>query len=246
VRIFAYVGGLAVIAVIAAEVSIMRPAAPAREPTGAAAWVEVSPTFAAFSLPLPELTQDEPRYTIRRNIVGGGRKDILTLGNPNGGGAHLTIELYRTGGELTAFGTPLSEIAARTAKLGPVDSMHPAGSLPSKFGPFALVDFTRRNNGWLQHCLGFVRTFDTPRMQIAGWYCRPGPEIVERRLPACALDRLTLVASGDPRLGELFAKADLRRNFCGQKSPYLTPAVKRPDWMDGNKKPKLRGHLAAG
>lgn len=244
-RIFAYIGGLAVIAVIAAEISSMRPAVTATAPAAPTDWTEVNRTFAAFALPLPELTQTEADYAIRRHTIGGGRKDVLTLGEPNGAGAHLMIELYRPGRELAAFGTPLGEIEARAAALGPTASMRPAGALASKFGPFSLVDFTTRNKGWLHHCLGFARAFEAPRMQIAGWYCRPGPEIVDRNLPACALDRLTLLAGGsDPRLGELFAKAELRRDFCGQKSTYLTPAMKRPDWIGGGKEPKLRGRIA--
>jgi len=223
----------------------MHPALTAPEPPAAVDWGEVSRTFAAFALPLPELTEAEPDYVIRRHSLGGGRKDILTLGKATGGGAQLMIELYRPGRELTVFGRPLGEIKARAKNLGPIDSLRPAGTLPSKFGPFSLIDFTTRDKGWLQHCLGFVRVFDAPRMQIAGWYCRPGPEVVDRNLAACALDRLTLLASGsDPRLGELFAKAELKRDFCGQKSTYLVPAMKPPHWMTAGEKPKLRGRVA--
>ena len=49
---------------------------------------------------------------------------------------------------------------------------------------------------------------------------------------ACALDRLTLIAAGsEPKLGALFARAELKRTFCGQNSVFLaaTPEAQRLD-----------------
>jgi hypothetical protein len=46
----------------------------------------------------------------------------------------------------------------------------------------------------------------------------------------CALDRLTLLSAGsEPKVGALFAEAELHRSFCGQRDPILaeTPKYKR-------------------
>ena len=42
-----------------------------------------------------------------------------------------------------------------------------------------------------------------------------------------ALDRLTLLSAGsEPRVGALFADAELRRSYCGQRDPILAPTPK--------------------
>ena len=57
-------------------------------------------------------------------------------------------------------------------------------------------------------------------MQIAGWYCSPGEEVVDRATLACALDRLTILsAGGDAKLAGLFARAEIKRTFCGAAQP---------------------------
>jgi hypothetical protein len=59
---------------------------------------------------------------------------------------------------------------------------------------------------------------------------------------ACALDRLTLIsAASDPKLTALFARAELKRNFCGQTSVFLAATPRRTDWIEAPRDPKLRG-----
>ena len=44
---------------------------------------------------------------------------------------------------------------------------------------------------------------------------------------ACALDRLTLLSAGsEPKVGALFAQAELNRSFCGQRDPLLAATPK--------------------
>ena len=65
-------------------------------------------------------------------------------------------------------------------------------------------------------------------MQIAGWYCSPGDEAVDRATLACVLDRLTILsAGGDAKLAGLFARAELKRTFCGQRNPILAATPER-------------------
>ncbi len=65
-------------------------------------------------------------------------------------------------------------------------------------------------------------------MQIAGWYCSSGEEVVDRATLACLLDRLTIIsAGGDEALAGLFARAEIKRTFCGQRSPILAATPER-------------------
>ncbi len=80
--------------------------------------------------------------------------------------------------------------------------------------------------GIARHCLGFVRAYDDPRLQLSGWFCRGG-ESIRRSTLACALDRLTLLSAGsEPKVGALFAQAELNRSFCGQHDPILAATPK--------------------
>jgi len=61
---------------------------------------------------------------------------------------------------------------------------------------------------------------------LSGWFCRGG-EFIDRATLACALDRLTLISAGsEPKVGALFADAELRRSFCGQHDPILAATPK--------------------
>ncbi len=107
---------------------------------------------------------------------------------------------------------------------GPTD-LHNEAPLDSKFGALAIVRFTA-SHGTPRQCLGFVRAYDDPLLQVSGWFCRGG-EFVERSTLACALDRLTLLSAGsEPKLGALFAKVELKRSFCGQHDPILASTPK--------------------
>ena len=58
--------------------------------------------------------------------------------------------------------------------------------------------------------------------RLSGWYCQGGADSSSAATLACALDRLTLLAAGsEPKVGALFAQAELNRSFCGQRDPIL-------------------------
>jgi hypothetical protein len=88
------------------------------------------------------------------------------------------------------------------------------------------------------------RCRSTIRLQIAGVYCKPEMEIIDRATLACALDRLSLNSAGsDVRLAAFFARAELKRNFCGQKNPFLYATPKREGWMAAGSEASLRGRV---
>jgi len=231
VRICAYMGALAILAIGAA--SLFRPpagiAAVEQPATPISEWVNVDRPRPAFDLQMPELGASD--YAIMRRPADGARKDVLSFGAPAAPGPYATVEIFRAGSASQRFIDAPSEIAARIVAFSITDDVKSAGTLESKFGAMPLVDFAIAVNGRTRRCLGFARPFDRPPMQISGWYCSPGEEAVDHATLACTLDHLTSLSSGgDPNLAALFANAELKRTFCGQRNPILaaTPEHDRP------------------
>jgi hypothetical protein len=225
VRILAYMGGIAVLSIAAAHViqspSVMSPITPAHQSD----WIEIERPFPAFVLYIPEATDVPAGYAIRRHVDGGGRKDILTRGESDGTTPYLRVEIYRPGSEIDGFGPLLDVIAVSAATLGPINVSRDDESLDSKFGSLAVVNFAT-SIGPPRQCLAFVRAYSDPRLQLSGWFCQSGA-VIERVTLACALDRLTLLAAGsEPKIGALFAQAELNRSYCGQRSSLLAPTPK--------------------
>jgi hypothetical protein len=250
VRIVAYMGGLAILAVAAASIFRTPAGVVAVDPPPQPQWTTVERPHPAFELSMPELAGTAFDYAILRRDSDGARKDVLTWGGAAASGPYVMVEIYRPGAAGEHFIDPSSEIAVRILDFAVTDDVKPAGRLDSKFGAVPLVDFAIVPNGKERRCLGFVRAFDSPAMQIAGWYCSAGREIVDRATLGCALDRLTILsAGGDPRLDELFAHAELKRTFCGQRNPILaaTPEREQRLMTPNSAKPiaaKLRGRIA--
>jgi hypothetical protein len=225
VRFLAYVCGIAVLSFVAAELFQSAPVVAAVEPVTRQEWITVGKPFPAFHLNLPDTT-DEQQYMIRRHSEGGGRKDIMSWGEPGESARHFLVEIYRPGSELDGFSTPIAEIESRVAGFATAARMRQSLPIETKFGPVATVDFNIGRSG-AGHCVGFVRTFDEPRMQISGLSCN-SDALVDRAAIACAIDRLTLMSAGsDPDIAKLFAQAELKRNFCGQRDPILHATPRR-------------------
>ena len=228
VRILAYMGGLAILAIAAASLFRGPSGAAAVAPAAPPAWVGVERPHPAFELQMPELAGEASGYAILRRPADGARKDVLSFGEPAGAGPYVMVEIYRPGAAGERFIDAPSEIAARIIAFSVTDDVKPAGDIDSKFGAVPLVDFAIAAGGRERRCLGFARPFDDPAMQIAGWYCSPGDETVDRATLACALDRLTILsAGGDATLAGLFARAELKRTFCGQRNPILAATPER-------------------
>jgi len=237
-RLLAYVGAVVAITAVAVKLFGVAGVEAAVDSTVRPQWLAIERPHRAFVLILPEFPNEpEPSYAIHRHAMGGGRKDVMTWGEPDTAGSRLMIEIYRPGSELA----PGSDTTVSIEDLGTAGAVKPAGSIDSKFGPLTLVEFTARRAERTRRCLGFARAFDEPQLRIAGWYCRGNDEIVEPALIACALDRLTLIAAGDPHISALFAQAELQRRFCQPKSAPHAANIKRNDWIATAGDPKLRG-----
>ena len=198
-------------------------------------WIDVIKPMPAFALSIPELSS-EPRYAIRRHASGGGRRDIIAFGDAAAHEATAIVELYRPGAEADQPGESASLPELRLS-VPVVQRM-----IDTKFGLAAIEPFTDRSAQGERACLRVTRAFDDPRLVINARFCNPGLEPVDRRMVACALDRLTLIsAASDPKLTALFARAELKRSFCGQNSVFLAATPRRTDWIEAARDPKLRG-----
>ncbi len=233
VRLLAYMGALAILATLAAnffEGPAAVVAAIKAEPPPE--WMNVERPHPAFEMVMPELNAVDFDYAIQRRNADGARKDALSFGKASESGPYVRVEIYRPASGSEHFIDAPSEIAARITGYTVTDDVKAAGALESKFGTMPLVDFAIANGAAhgakARRCLGFAKAFDEPSMQISGWYCSAGEEVVDRATLTCALDRLTMLsAGGDAKLAGLFARAEVKRTFCGQRSPILAATPER-------------------
>jgi hypothetical protein len=248
VRLLAYMGALAALAVAAAsffaapaDIVAAFGSASAQRP----AWSTVERPYPAFELLMPELIGRTYNYAIQRRAKDGARKDLLSFGEPaNAGpqaGPYVMVEIYRPAVASDRFLDASSEIATRIVDYAVTDDVKPDGQIDSKFGQVQLVDFAVAPQNQERRCLGFARPFNQPAMQIVGWYCSAGHEVVDRTMVACLLDRLTLV-NGDAKLHEMFARAEVKRTFCGQRNPILAATPEREE-QSAKLKSALRGRM---
>jgi len=226
VRALAYLGALALLSMAAARLSQSSEVMTDITPVHRSEWIDIERPFPAFALSIPEAADVASSYAIRRHIEGGGRKDVLELGETDGAGPYLRVEIYRPGREIRRFAEARTEIVDGAITLGPTEIAGVAEPLASKFGPLTVVPFAT-SKGTPRRCLGFVRAYSDPRLQISGWFCQGGAEFIEQSTLACALDRLTLLAAGsEPKVGSIFAKAELNRSYCGQRDTILAATPK--------------------
>jgi hypothetical protein len=223
-------------------VSAVVSAEPVRSP-----WIDVTRGSGAFTLAYPVIDNLAQQYTVRRHREGGGRKDVMTWGASRDEGAHVRFALYRPGREGVPPADPFAAVTALAAESEiNAELTGPVGELDTKFGPLTLVNMTLTRMGdEPRTCLAAAGAWDNPRLGLVTWWCNPGPAMVAPGRLACLVERLVLMsAGGDDALVTFFARAELKRNFCGGNAPMLTAQAKRPDdWILAKGDAKLRGAL---
>lgn len=234
-RLIVYVGALALFAIVGLyfwdQLQLDAVAAEPAEQPGFTLAPRSRPAFAVGSL---DLLEKSVSYEIFRHPAGG-RKDIVHWGLP-GEKPVAELEIYRPGAELDPSELPSADLAARMAP-GQPQGLEAAGVIDSKFGTLGLLRLPGRLDA-AKSCFGFIKRFGDPALQISGWSCQGATLPARRAAIGCMLDRLTLLASGnEPRLAELFARAELRRSGC--RAPTSISA----DWVAGADNPRLRGPL---
>lgn len=226
VRGLAVLCGVAVLSIVTAHIFQRPPVIAASDTPAKPDWIEVDKPFPAFALSIPEAADAPAAYAIRRHMTGNGRLDVLTLGTMEAAAPVLRVEVYRPGTETFRFGEAASEVLARAAGLAPAELTALAEPVDTKFGPMSAATF-RTGKGAKRSCIGFARGSYDPMLQIFGWFCQPGEEFIDRNTLACALDRFTLLSAGsEPKVGALFAQAELKRSYCGQRNMLMTPTPK--------------------
>jgi hypothetical protein len=233
-RLIAYVVMLALLAIGGIYLWDQLPDATAMEPSAKGSWSQASRSSPAFAISKFGSQDKTEAYAIFRHPEGG-RKDLFRwTGQDRKPVAEL--EIYRPGGELNQSGPAIREIAARMDSEG-MHELEAAGIVDSKFGTVTLLRLVGGADT-ARSCLGFIKRVDEPNFRISGWSCQGDNLAARRAAISCMLNRLILLTAGnDPKLAELFARAELRRSDC---SPAAMPALSA-DWVTGAENPKLRG-----
>lgn len=234
VRLMAYVGGLAALAWLVADIyGTQHPVAATSEPVAKPGWIEVAKPMPAFSVAQADFGGKTAAYSIRRHPEGG-RKDSLIWSFP-GEPTAAEIELFRPGLETPDTAPMAPDLAIRMGLLAAGEA-ESAGVIDSKFGPISLVRFPAQENRQ-KPCLGFTKSFDGQRLQLTGFACQADSVPAQRAFIGCLLNRLTLIAAGsDAKLAETFARAELKRGGCN-----TAPVI--GDWAATLQEPLLRGRL---
>ena len=241
-RLFAYVGTLALLAILGLAAlgqlpslqlpGLQLPSLGNDEAPLRPGWSLATRAAPAFAVSRLDSSNKPTSYAILRH-PGRGRKDVLRwVDNANQPIAEL--EIYRPNGERDPSRRAVADVAARLG-LGEATPPEEAGLIDSKFGPVALF----RASGFVRpapSCLGYLKRIEDPPLQISGWSCQGDSVPARRAAIACMLNRLLLLTSGhEPRLAELFARAELKRRTCDPAGAT--------DWLLGAENAQLRGAL---
>jgi hypothetical protein len=232
-RLIAYVGTLALLAIVGIHFWDLLPSGEAAEPSAKADWSVAGRAYPAFAVSQFDLPEKTETYDILRHPEGG-RKDVFRW-TVQGEKPVAELEIYRPGGEFSQSEPVAMEIARRMHPEGGRE-LEAAGIIDSKFGAVTLL---RQAGGAddAHACLGFIKRLDAPNLQISGWTCQGEGLPARRAAISCVLSRLILLTAGnDPKLAELFARAELKRGSCA------APAASA-DWVTSAENPALRGGI---
>jgi hypothetical protein len=236
-RLIAYVGALALIAIVGLSAWDELPLRGTGDPAATAAWSTAARAHPAFAVSQFDSAGKTEAYEILRH-PDGGRKDVFRWAAP-GHMPMAELEIYRPGVKSSRPVPPIAEIAGRMDPDG-TRELQAAGVIHSKFGAVTLIGLGS-GNGDARSCLGFMKGFDQPGMRISGWSCQGDTLPARRAAIGCMLDRLMLLTAGnDPKLAELFAQAELKRGSC---APASAPSVTSANWVTSAQNPRLRGSL---
>lgn len=235
-RLFAYVGTLVLFAILGLAALGQLPDLQDDEPAEKPGWSVADRSPPAFALSRVDSSEKTVSYTILRHPEGG-RRDVMRWASEADkpmAGFMAEVEIYREGGEFDVARSATLDLAVQMG-LGTATALDQAGLIDTKFGPVALFRPPGTAEG-ARGCLGYLKRSEEPALQISGFSCEGGTLAERRAAIACTLNRLTLLTSGnEPKLAELFARAELKRRSC-------TPPGSS-DWLLGAANAQLRGTL---
>jgi hypothetical protein len=232
-HLLAYVGFLALLAIVCIHLWDELPAGESVEPPATAGWSQTSRSHPAFAVSQFDSSEKTETYEIFRHPEGG-RKDVFRWA-AQGQKPVAELEIYRPGGELSQSESASAEIAGRMDP-GRGSDLEAAGVVDSKFGTFTLLRRAGEADG-APSCLGFLKRIDEPDLRISGWSCQGDTVPARRAAIGCILSRLVLLTAGnEPKLAELFARAELKRGRCAATAAS-------GDWVTAAENPRLRGTI---
>jgi hypothetical protein len=130
-RLAAYVGALALLAIVGIHLWDELPVGGAVEPSTKAGWSVAMRSYPAFAVSQFDLPEKTETYQILRHPEGG-RKDVFRWAG-KGETPVAELEIYRPGGEFSQSEPVVTEIAARLDPEGGRE-LEAAGVIDSKFG----------------------------------------------------------------------------------------------------------------
>jgi hypothetical protein len=236
VCIVAYLGALALIAILAVHMWAELPSVLPSEPVFETGWSLADRSHPAFAVSQTDSLGKIEAYEIYRHPEGG-RRDVLRWAVTPDAKLIAELELYRPGAEISQARPSADGIAARMHSDG-TQEIGGEGIADSKFGPIALFGFA---DGNAKRCLGFIKNLEAANLRISGWSCQGESLPARRAAIGCILNRLVLLtARNDPKLAELFAQAELKRGNCASGSGAGALSA---DWVTGTQNLRLRGAI---
>lgn len=209
------------------------------EPAGE--WLDVVKPFQLYDVASPEFLTAFGVYEAQHNLVGGGRRDVVTLGALDQNEPYLRVAFYRLGSEAAPQTSLFVEMARRASGAGlAVDRVSAPSLLTTRFGPFETADVTvseaaSASQDRARTCVGFRFSNEAPRFRVSGFACGQKGRPADRSAIACLIDRFDLVAAGeDEALRAFFARAEQgRRPECfaskmAQNANWLAPQSSAP------------------
>jgi hypothetical protein len=232
-RIFVYVGTLALLAILGVHAWDRLRAEVQGAPAEKADWSLGDRSYPAFALSKQDPSEKSATYTILRHPAGG-RKDILRWAGAGILKPAAELEIYRPGGEFDPKTPQERDLSGFLTQDG-ASELEAAGIVDSKFGTVALFRPRGASDG-PGACLGFAKRISDPPLEIEGFSCQGDTLPARRAAISCMLNRLTLLTAGnEPKLADLFARAELRRGSCAGPNAA--------DWVGSSENPQLRGAL---
>ena len=190
----------------------------------------------AFDLNSPEFAKEKKEFSTSRR-EGGGRADVLTIGQFSGGGAFLYLAIQQTGGEKLGNPDFFLDMSRQASQAG-LAAMHVGqpGPIATRFGAFEAADIRLTQGGFEitsptpitaaaeRACVAVRMMNPKLSLEAAGIACGSATRPIDRRSIGCILDRLEYVpAADDKALAEFFAGAEATRAAACANAE--TPAV---------------------
>ena len=218
-RLLAYMAGLAVLGGLAAIFFRLPAVVAAVGPAPRPQWIEVERPRLAFELSVPELGGPASGYAIFRRARwrAQGRAE---LGSPRRG--PMSSRGLPSGRPGRPVHRPVERGRRAPHRLPVTDDVKPAGVIHEQVRRGASSISPLRQTAANAAASASPAPFTILRYRLPGGHCSAGKR-GRRPRRACLRARPAhhFSAAGDAKVANLFARAELKRSFCGRRNPIL-------------------------